>query len=163
MPRVAIDLEEDKAQIIQWHQEGLPHNTILERLQGRQSVSRAVYMRRLRKWGLQRQKYMRDNHGLLLELQPIIERLTYHPGLSDEQISQSLSKVHDVEVSVYTVRRIRLDLGIKKRVTSSEKRELSDQKIKEMMQKAISAGKLRTFGRRRLHNWFREEGYIASR
>jgi hypothetical protein len=114
MPRPPIDLEPYRAKIIGWRQEGCTREDILERLEAENMyISMATLKKALAGWNnrVHKIKYTQQNEAALRSA----IRALYNKNLTDNKTVEILQAM-GFDVQVYTVARIRVSMGLQKRM-----------------------------------------------
>ena len=158
MVRPVKDLDSFKDKIINWFQDGITIDAIVERLdqQFQVQLSVSTMKRRLRKWGIQLRTITQDT----LELRAQIAIL-FHANLSDVNIVRAL-KQEGVSIEVTGVVRIRKKQGLIRRMTPFD-RHKSDERLFEVLKQELENGRVEGFGRELLWTHFSTSGHLVSR
>jgi len=158
MVRELIDLEAYKWPITQWIRVRISDEAIIARLEAEFEirVSTRTLRRRLQEWKITR--YIRNGNSP--EVRILITTL-YRLGCTDIQIVEDL-KSSGIEIGLRTIARIRLEIGLTRRMTTWDRKE-SDMALFNELEKEIDDGRIEGYGREFLNTYFRRKGHIVAR
>jgi hypothetical protein len=158
MVRPVKDLDSFKDKIINWFQDGITIDVIVERLdqQFQVQLSVSTMKRRLRKWGIQLRTITQDTPELRAQI-----AILFHANLSDVNIVRAL-KQEGVSIEVTGIVRIRKKQGLIRRMTPFD-RHKSDERLFEVLKQELENGRVEGFGRELLWTHFRTNGHLVSR
>jgi hypothetical protein len=162
MVRPTIGLELYKAQIINLYQDGRTPAAISTLLQQEHDlkVSPRTVSYRLQSWGAQ--KYNPRAVRRQPSLQHRVQELFYDMGLEDSDLLEVLQS-EGFQINARTLRRVRMELGLFRRIDDPDQRKIRDQTALEGLVQEANAGTIEGYGRELLHRHMRRAGYIVPR
>ncbi|KAI8957879.1 hypothetical protein F5Y11DRAFT_338003 [Daldinia sp. FL1419] len=158
MGRQLIDFEPYKDQITTWFNENLTTQQILSNFhrEYRWKPAPRTLNRTLRKWGLRKQHHIRTN-TLPEDLKDEILYLFFQFQSTDKRICEIL-KTKGYNLSPRQLQKIRFDLGLKRRTTTPEEKQLQINAIRAaIFEETKNSGRIGELGRRYLHDYIRDK------
>lgn len=114
--------------------------------------------RRLQEWGLRRlPSKIADNTALCERVQSLV-----YDNLSDREILPMLHR-EGFQISQDTLRKLRQQLGLRRRTDGPEAQRLQEYQIREVLQQEIQDGNIEGYGRGLLHTYLRQRGHVFPR
>ena len=155
----AVDIEPYRDEIISLSQTGASSKAISDSLRSTYSlnISPRTIHRRLETWGIVPSTSAKDT-----ALHDRLRTLIFQLSLSDQQILPIL-QTEGYKISNRTIRRLRNQLGIHRRVVSAEGKADRAVEIQQVIESEINIGEIEGFGKNLLHNHLRRHGYLFPR
>jgi hypothetical protein len=147
--------------IIDWYQDGMTIQEIIQRLKTRQNltVTRRTLERRLKTWKIKKNIRISSDIKDLLILRIAFH---YHQNLNDQEIQWALIHEGFEKIPVHTLARLRLELKLKRRNTVQETKQAREE-LRKHVQLELDKGVIENYGRGALHVHFRKMGINASK
>ena len=124
-------------------------------------VTARTLTRRLQVWGFT--KYTsRIPSALLVTLQARIVQLFYHQVFTDEEIPRVLQGEGYEIITLRRLQMLRLSMGLSRRSVGGNFLK-NDEDIKEVLEKELNVGSILHYGRRRVYEHLRRQGYLIAR
>ena len=160
MVRPQINLDTYKVEITTLFNQQKTNEAIRLELAHRYSVdiTDRTLARRLQQWGLRRLPSKTfDNEALCERIQYLV-----CDNLSDREILLMLHR-EGFQISQDTLRKLRQQLGLRRRTDGPEAQRLQENQITEILRQEIQDGSIEGYGRALLHTHLRQKGYIFPR
>ncbi len=157
--RVKINLEPFKDEIVAAYLGGSTQEEICRTLQADHGVEckvRTLARRLNQDWNVK--KLERKD---VESLRTLIKIYFFDWMLEDEEMALLLRDEHG-EISGRTLRRIRIRMGLRRRVLTTD-RETSDAAMRQVLQVELDSGQIDGYGRTLLHAYFRHRGFMIGR
>jgi hypothetical protein len=160
MPRPSIDLQSYKTEIISLFQNNNSVKSIVNILQKKynlQVTDRTIYSR-LQEWEIRKHNRTTTSNFLL---HTRIKILFFQVGMEEKEMLHALHN-EGFDITRRTLRRLRLQLGLRRRTDSIEG-QLQVDEILKGIEEELEKGTIEGYGKELLHRHFRRKGFMIAR
>ena len=160
MPRPSIDLESYKTEIISLFQNNNSVKiiaNILQRKYNLQITDRTIKSR-LQEWEIRKRNRTTTSNSLL---HTRIKILFFQVGMEEKEMLPALRN-EGFEIEARTLRRLRLQLGLRRRTNLIEAQLQVDEVLKGI-EEELEKGTIEGYGKELLHRHFRRKGFMIAR